>query len=563
MTLTTKETSQLNSLAKPGSTPESSESNSIQNPRSNPVCLELPVTIRSLPGEKGETSSEPAKSNREEARTVIVFDNGAVLRIAGNFPPGQTIIVTNPQGRDVVCRVGSARNLPTVKGYIEVEFIEPVNNFWGIHQSTKQTSASNPPTPVLAQPQVVPSEPVPAPPTPPRVAPTVTQTIAPSGDAPSFEDIAGLVRMWPPPTTLGRALKSAPRPGALKNDELAQGLVAAEKPASPVSVTTPAADPPPFSTKWESPSVPVRKLSPPSDFLGKSILSSSRPSSVSSSSGSRGRMPLMLAAAVAVLVGFGVGFFFRNRGNVVSTSASVPAVTQSSTPSLPAAANVPEPAVNAQSVVDQASPLSPAVFPVSSTSTDSVVDPGSSVSQAPRRPANNVDAKQPVRLGTPRQPIPDLKMSAPTAASRNSGKLVDGSVPGITDLASAGAASGAPAGAMLSPIGHTESQPAPPPPGVGSSGSSARVVHDPKLISSTRPLYPELAKQSNVQGVVVVFAQVDASGNVTGTKAISGPILLRQAAVDAVRHWKYDPAIINGKPAAAQVTVSIDFHLNQ
>ena len=271
-------------------------------------------------------------------------------------------------------------------------------------------------------------------------------------------------------------------------------------------------------------------------------------------------MPLILAGALAVLAGFGVGFFFRNRGNVVPPSASVPAVTQPSTPSLPAVAEVPEPALNAQSMVDQASPLSPAVF--SASSTDNVVDPASSASQATRRPANNVDAQQPDRSGTRRQPIPGLKMSAPTVAGRNSGKLVDGSVPGITDLASAGAASGAPAGAMLSPMGHTESQPAPPP-GVSSSGASARAVHNAKLISSSRPVYPELAKQSNVQGVVVVFAEVDASGNVAGTKAISGPILLRQAAADAVRHWKYDPAIIDGKPAAAQVTVSIDFHLNQ
>ena len=562
MTLTITESLQSNSLAKPGSTHESSESNSIQNPRSNPVCLEVPITIRSLPGEKGEASSESAKPNREEAKTVIVFDNGAVLRIAGNFPPGQAVILSNSQGRDVVCRVASARNLPTVKGFIEVEFVEPVDDFWSIHQSTGQTSVSNPPTPVLAQSQIVPSKPAPAQPAPVRVAPTVTQTIAPSGNAPSFEDIAGLVRMSPPPTTSGSALKAAPRPGAPKDDGLAH-LVEAVRPASPVSVTTPAADPPPFSTTWESASVPVGKLSPSSDFLGKSILSSAQPSSVSSSSGSRGRMLLILAGAFAVLVGVGAGFFFGNRRNVVPQSASVPAVTQPSTHSLPAVASVPEPAANTQSVAGRASPLSPAVSPVSATSTDSVVEPVSSVSQTTRRLANNLDAKQLDRSDTQRQPIPDLKMSAPTAANRNSENLGDGSVVEITDVASTNVGSGVPAGAMLSPIGHTESQPAPPPLGVGSSGSSAKAIRDPKLISSTRPLYPELAKQSHIEGTVVVFIEVDASGNVAGTKATSGPLLLRQAALDAVRRWKYAPALINGKPAAAQATVNIDFHLNQ
>ena len=71
---------------------------------------------------------------REEGRTVIVFDNGAVLRSTNNMPVGQTVILSNPNGRDVVCRVVGGRNLPSVKGYVEVEFIEAVNDFWGIHQ---------------------------------------------------------------------------------------------------------------------------------------------------------------------------------------------------------------------------------------------------------------------------------------------------------------------------------------------------------------------------------------------------------------------------------------------
>ncbi len=115
----------MDNLTKPASTTGRSESNSNHNTntRSNPVCLEVAVTIRSLPDEKGEASSGPAKPTQEDARTVIVFENGAVLRLAGNFPPGQAVTVSNPQGRDVVCRVVSARNLPTVKGYIEVEFL--------------------------------------------------------------------------------------------------------------------------------------------------------------------------------------------------------------------------------------------------------------------------------------------------------------------------------------------------------------------------------------------------------------------------------------------------------
>ncbi len=210
--LTIKDSSPVDNLTKPGSTTGNAESNSNHNTntRSNPVCLEVAVAIRSLPGEKGEASSGSVKPTQEEARAVIVFENGAVLRLAGNFPAGQAVVVSNPQGRDVVCRVVSARNLPTVKGYIEVEFLEPVNDFWGIHKTAGQPNASNASAVVVTQPQpipqpqIVPSEPSSAPPAPARVPRTVPQPPAPAGNAPSFEDVAGVVRMSSPAISASR-----------------------------------------------------------------------------------------------------------------------------------------------------------------------------------------------------------------------------------------------------------------------------------------------------------------------------------------------------------------------
>jgi protein TonB len=75
-------------------------------------------------------------------------------------------------------------------------------------------------------------------------------------------------------------------------------------------------------------------------------------------------------------------------------------------------------------------------------------------------------------------------------------------------------------------------------------------------------VYPAFAKQSNVQGKVVVNATVDAKGDVVNVNAVSGPPFLRQAAMDAVKQWKYSPAQIDGRPASAQVTVSLEFRLN-
>ena len=154
MTLTIKDSLELTSPGKAGSPSQSFENKAGESPRSNPVCLEVSVTIRSLPGENGDAPGSTGPI-REEARTVIVFDNGAVLRLSNNLPAGQKVILSNAQGRDVVCRVVNGRNLPTVKGYIEVEFMEQVNDFWRIHQSAEPVFVS-PPVPAPEVPLAAP-----------------------------------------------------------------------------------------------------------------------------------------------------------------------------------------------------------------------------------------------------------------------------------------------------------------------------------------------------------------------------------------------------------------------
>jgi protein TonB len=71
-----------------------------------------------------------------------------------------------------------------------------------------------------------------------------------------------------------------------------------------------------------------------------------------------------------------------------------------------------------------------------------------------------------------------------------------------------------------------------------------------------------MAKQSGVQGTVVVSAEVTPSGNVGNVKAVSGPMFLREAAIDAVKQWKYSPELADGKPVSTQVSINIDFRLN-
>jgi len=86
-------------------------------------------------------------------------------------------------------------------------------------------------------------------------------------------------------------------------------------------------------------------------------------------------------------------------------------------------------------------------------------------------------------------------------------------------------------------------------------------VRSAKLISSVSPVYPSLAKNQHVSGDVRIDALIDANGRVTTMKVISGPTLLHQAAMDALRQWKYQPAALDGKTVPMHLTVTLQFRL--
>jgi general secretion pathway protein A len=87
-------------------------------------------------------------------------------------------------------------------------------------------------------------------------------------------------------------------------------------------------------------------------------------------------------------------------------------------------------------------------------------------------------------------------------------------------------------------------------------------LQPPKLLSSSPPNYPSVARMEHVGGSVLIDAVVDETGKVTEMKVISGDPLLRQAAMESLRMWKYQPARLNGQPTAAHVQVKIDFVAN-
>jgi len=81
------------------------------------------------------------------------------------------------------------------------------------------------------------------------------------------------------------------------------------------------------------------------------------------------------------------------------------------------------------------------------------------------------------------------------------------------------------------------------------------------LIRKMPPEYPQIAKTARVSGTVVLAATITKTGRVSNLQVISGPIMLRQAALDAVRNWVYKPYLLNNQPTEVQTTINVDFNL--
>lgn len=103
--------------------------------------------------------------------------------------------------------------------------------------------------------------------------------------------------------------------------------------------------------------------------------------------------------------------------------------------------------------------------------------------------------------------------------------------------------------------------PPPPPPAVKRIVRIGGDLKPPKQIYYVAPNYPVIAKQAQVQGVVVIEAVIDEHGDVVQARAVSGPPLLIPAALQTVLKWKYEPTYLNGQPVSVQMHVQVDFVL--
>ncbi|HEY7171238.1 MAG TPA: energy transducer TonB [Vicinamibacterales bacterium] len=151
----------------------------------------------------------------------------------------------------------------------------------------------------------------------------------------------------------------------------------------------------------------------------------------------------------------------------------------------------------------------------------------------------------------------DFPTSAPRVApngitpetGNERGGLPGGGVVGVVD----GAAGVSEFGSIAAPV--------PPPPPANKPVRLHSGMTAPRKVVDVPPNYPEIALRTRKDGIVIVEATIDERGNVIAAHVLRPAPLLDEAALAAVRQWKFTPAMLNGEPVPVVMTVTVNFQL--
>jgi periplasmic protein TonB len=108
---------------------------------------------------------------------------------------------------------------------------------------------------------------------------------------------------------------------------------------------------------------------------------------------------------------------------------------------------------------------------------------------------------------------------------------------------------------------------APPPPTPPAPAQSpvraGSTVRYPLKVHDVRPVYPQIAQDARIQGIVIIDATIGADGRVINARILRSLPMLDQAALDAVRQWEFTPTLLNGVAIPVIMTVTINFTLSR
>jgi TonB family protein len=270
----------------------------------------------------------------------------------------------------------------------------------------------------------------------------------------------------------------------------------------------------------------------------------------------------ILLVAMAAVVGILV---YVNRGNLLKAKLeNVLAMTATNASSTTATVTPP-------SVIDHAGTNSE--IPVSAVSTPAIRNNASPIAASPQ--PSKPEQKPfviPNDLGLTPRKININKRSeeeAPTAPAIHLADVLPGAV-AVRSAEGPGVSSG---GEIMQPAANTSAVTAMP---VAATGNTAIGTREPRtkvfvpantllhsVIASPHPVYPAVARAQRVEGDVVLQALVDESGKIETVSVVSGPEPLRDAAMSAMKNWRFKPYQLDGRPVAVRTFVDFHFNLNK
>jgi hypothetical protein len=522
------------------------------SPKMNSIAHEAAVTAT---GARNGKSGGQRELFVEETITILVFENGGVLRLSAGVVPGQLLFLTNRStGREVVAQVTRKRDFRPTRCYVEVEFSEPSPGFWGIDfPETPQLAPANAQqreaTELLHAAKVISGElstPAPSAQDVTALKQEVealrnqlrllqTQTMAVSSSAPA----------GPPDPRLALA-------AAEVHPELSPDLPELDSEVSAIAADVPGALP----TEPDEPSFSEEVVLPePVIHVKRAKLKAKRAAKRKETNGANVRsaaLRIALLCAPLLLGAAGAAWFLH----------WIPWLPQ---PKIISASGAPTVATNV------AVHAAPAAGPAASKLAAAHSNSGNTT------PPNNVSKAQPVASlpGTSSQSAVSTAAPQLTSAPQEAGRFAPRGGSAKTSTRTKPQLP-APAGTAVDPVAVKEksvlvasaARHSEPRPSIKTASTSEALpsqgadIVPPKLIKSVRAIASPDALEyfaRDKTATVTLDAVVDVTGRVKTMKVLTGPASLSQSAIAALKEYQYEPATLRGKPVAAHVTVAVKF----
>jgi TonB family protein len=483
--------------------------------QANPVPLEEKVSVT---GTKGSGGSASRDLFSEETTTVLVFRDGAVIRLSAPVSEGQLIFLTlKKTNQEVICEVLGKRSGTPGPDYVKLQFTEERGDYWGVAFPQGE--------PDFKLPAIAPAREKVA----PKPAASLAQREAEEDGDQLDAEVQALRKQL-----LGFEKKKVDAV-SVKAPIVKEELAPVNDPA-PVRVVEekPELLMPPAKEKEEAPrpvigmALPtvkkaVEERDPSEDLLPEPELDFSQvPKIAPNVDGLKpfrgpviGRQARTVGLSVVLVVALGVGSWYAKWWQYL------PAAKKAATP------------VGAVRPVATRSAAAGSVKAAASAQTNAVSGPGVVVAEAKDSKSEQQSAGEVV-----------AEEAAPV---KEQAQEADGDSPKSD--------------AQEEPAKKEDSAEANVAPAAESAASDAEVL-PAKLLKPVNPVYPPDAMRGYITGDVKAEVSVEASGHVGEVKVISGPAALREAAVAALRQYEYAPAMQGGKAVGSKTVEVVKFWFN-